>query len=134
MTFSHLYLCLKMKSTLYTAISKHNAGQLVNNPQWGTVDTEIKVLLLSKPELTNIFGLKPGVGQNIATHASPTATDFFLVLISTFPVHPPSCFSSESSHSVLTALVLANAVFRRLVPRNKTGHPGQGHKLSRFPR
>ena len=128
MTFSHLYLYLKMKSTLYTAISKHNEGQLVNNPQWGTADAEIKVLLLRNPELTNILHLEPGAGQNIATHALPTATNFFLVLVSTFPVHSPSCFSSESSHSVLTALVLANAVFRRLVLRNKIGHPGQGHK------
>ena len=34
--------------------------------------------------------LKPGVGQNIAMHASPTAGNFFLVLISTFSVHSPS--------------------------------------------
>ena len=117
-----------MKSTLCTAISKHNEGQLVNNTQWGIADAEIKFPLLRNPELTNIHHLEPGVGQNIATRASPTATNFFLVLISTFPVRSPSCFSSESSHSVLTALVLVNAVFRRLVPRNKTGHPGQSHK------
>ena len=50
---------------------------------------------VENPELTNVFPLKPGVEQNIATHASPTASNFFFVLISTFPVHSPS-FSSKS--------------------------------------
>ena len=36
-----------------------------------------------------VSSLKPGVGQNIALHASPTASNFFLVLISNFPVHSP---------------------------------------------
>ena len=40
--------------------------------------------------LTSVLPLKPGVGQNIATRALSTAMNFFLVLISTFPVHSPS--------------------------------------------
>ena len=52
--------------------------------QWGIVKTEIKVptvenLMLTN--ITNILPLKPGVGQNKAMHASPTARNFFLVLI-----------------------------------------------------
>ena len=35
-------------------------------------------------QLTNKI-LKPGLGQNIATHASPTARNFYPVLISNFP-------------------------------------------------
>ena len=35
---------------------------------------------------------KPGVHQNIAMHYSPTARNFLLVLISTFPVHSSSFF------------------------------------------
>ena len=53
-------------------------------PRLGTTDAE-------NPHLANIPPLKPGVGQNIASHASPTANIFFLVLISTFPVYL-SCF------------------------------------------
>ena len=44
--------------------------------------------------LTSVLPLKPGVGQNIATRALSTAMNFFLVLISTFPVHSPSFFFS----------------------------------------
>ena len=60
--------------------------------QWGIVDTEIMVSSVVNPELTNA-PLKPGVGQNIAMHASPTARNFSLVLISASPVHSPSFFT-----------------------------------------
>ena len=53
--------------------------------------------------------LKPGVGQNIAMHALPTARNFLLLLISTFPVHSPSIFFRSSPY-FLAALVLANTV------------------------
>ena len=53
------------------------------SPQMGTADAEIKVPYVEHRELTNILPLKPLVGQNIAIHASPTARNVFLVLIST---------------------------------------------------
>ena len=40
--------------------------------------------------------INPGVGQNIVAHVSPAATNFFLVLMSTFQVYSlsfPSKFS-----------------------------------------
>ena len=46
-------------------------------PQWGTADAEIKAHSVESPELTNVLPLKPGVGQNIASDASPTARKFF---------------------------------------------------------
>ena len=46
--------------------------------QLGTVGTEIKVSSVENPELTNVLPLKPGLGQKIATHASPTTRNFFL--------------------------------------------------------
>ena len=49
-------------------------------------DAEIKVSSVVNPALTNVVSLKPGIGQNIAAHASPTARNFFLALISTFLV------------------------------------------------
>ena len=61
----------------------------VLSPHWGTADADITVPSVENPELTNVLRLKPGVGQNIAMHASPTARNFFLGLISTFPVHSP---------------------------------------------
>ena len=59
----------------------------LKSPAVGYWDTEIKVPSVENPELTNVLPLRPGVGQSIATHASPAAMNFFLVLISTFPVH-----------------------------------------------
>ena len=51
----------------------------------GTLRTQkLRSPSAENPELTNVLPLKPGVGQNIAMHASPAATNFFLVLISTF--------------------------------------------------
>ena len=44
----------------------------------------------SLPQLTsNNLPLKPGFGQNIAMHVSPTARNFIDVPISTFSVHSP---------------------------------------------
>ena len=57
--------------------------------QWGTADAEVKVHSVENPELANVLPLKPGAGQNIATHASSTVRNFFLVLIRTFSVHSP---------------------------------------------
>ena len=86
-------------------------------PPGGAANAEVKVLSVQNPELTNcVLLLKSGVSQNdIATHASPGAMNFFLVLISTFPVHSPAFFSKFSLY-FLTALVLAN-VFSCVGPR-----------------
>ena len=37
-----------------------------------------QVTYVENPELTNVFHLNPGVGQNITTHASPSAQNVFL--------------------------------------------------------
>ena len=50
---------------------------------------------------TGAVRLKPRVGQNIAVHASPTARNYFLVLISTFSVHEPSFVSSFFSDRII---------------------------------
>ena len=52
-----------------------------------TAYAEIKISSVENTELTNVLPLKSGLGQNIAMHASPTARNFFLVLISAIPVH-----------------------------------------------
>ena len=41
--------------------------------QSGTTEAEIKVPSVENPELANVLPLNPGICQNIATHASPTA-------------------------------------------------------------
>ena len=58
----------------------------------GTADAEINVPSF-ETRVDKCSPLTPGVGQNIAMHASPAARNFFLALISTFPVHSPSYFS-----------------------------------------
>ena len=47
---------------------------------------------LLKTQCSNVFLLKPGVDQNTALRDSHSASDFFLDLVSTFPVHSPSFF------------------------------------------
>ena len=59
-----------------------------------TADAEINVPSVENPKLTDVLP-KPEAGQNIATHASPTARNLFLVIISTFPVHSPSLILSS---------------------------------------
>ena len=63
----------------------------------GTADAEIKVSTTENPDLPNVLPLKPEVGQNTATHASPTVGNVFLVLISTFPVHSSSFPGQEGA-------------------------------------
>ena len=48
-----------------------------------------------KPELSKVLPSKPGVDQNIAFQA-PSAARNLSFLISTFPVHTNSCFTSPS--------------------------------------
>ena len=72
------------------------------NPQRSTADAEIKVPSGENPELTNGLSLKPGVGQNIATHASLTAKNVFLVLISIFAVLSPSFVPDPLGFNVKT--------------------------------
>ena len=59
-------------------------------PELGTGDAEIKVPYVENPDLINALPLKPGVGQNIVMCASATAKNFFLVIVSTLPVHSQS--------------------------------------------
>ena len=59
----------------------------------GSVDAELDVLSVENPELTNVLPLKPALGQNIATHTSPSARYFFLALFSAIPVHSQLSFS-----------------------------------------
>ena len=45
-------------------------------PQWRTADADIKVFSANDPELSKVLPMKPEVGQNTATHTSPTAKNF----------------------------------------------------------
>ena len=56
--------------------------------RWGAKGVKHTVPSDENPaELINILPLKPGVGQNITTHASLTSIKLFTALILTFPVH-----------------------------------------------
>ena len=44
----------------------------------------------------SFFPLKPWVGQNTATHASPAAWNFLLILVSTLLVHSPTLLFSTA--------------------------------------
>ena len=78
-------------------------------------------LLRNQSWQINVLLLKPEVGQNIATPDSPSAIKLFLVLNFYLP-GPFTVIFSKSSPYFLTALVLANTVFR-VGPRFKINHP-----------
>ena len=61
--------------------------------QWHTVGAEIKVPYVENPELWNFLPLKPGVGQSIAMHASPTARKVSIVLSDICLLSPFTIFS-----------------------------------------
>ena len=65
-------------------------------------------------------------GQNIATHASHNARNFFLFLIAV-PFRSNHFSFSKFSPTFLIALVLANAV-SRVVLGNWVGHPAHSHQ------
>ena len=51
---------------------QENVDALFEDPL-PSVDAQIKVPSVANPQLTNGLRLKPGIGQNIATHVLPTA-------------------------------------------------------------
>ena len=58
---------------------------------WVSADAEDKVPSAENPGLSEVLSFKPGLGHNIAMHASPNARIFFSpFLISTFLVHSTS--------------------------------------------
>ena len=74
-----------------------------------TADTEIKVPSVEAPELT-CYPLKPGVGQNVATHASPTARNFIFTSPDLdLPDHFTIIFFKSSPY--FSTVILANVVF-----------------------
>ena len=87
---------------------------------WTTADVEIKIQLVRRTQSLMVFPLKPKVGRNKTMHASPTARDFFLELISTAPVHSPA-LSFQTISRVFPVLAVATpGSFGGL--QNKIGH------------
>ena len=76
----------------FPVVQQNRQGIFVTNTQCGTANAKIKIPYAESPEMTKVLLLKPGVGQNITTHASPIARNFFFVLSSSFPVHSSSFF------------------------------------------
>ena len=61
----------------------------LNAKSQSETDAEMKVPSVENTEMTHVLLLNPGVGQDIAIHASPTARNLVLVLIFylTSPIH-----------------------------------------------
>ena len=78
---------------------------------------------------SKVLLLKPrsGIGQNIAIHASPTARDIFLELISTLPVHSHAFF--ENLSRAFPVLAVANTG-SYAGSQNEIGHPA--HRYRQF--
>ena len=76
---------------LFTQAFMHSAPPLSNRS--GELRMQNLKSHLLRTQSLNVLPLKPGVGQYVAIHATPTARNFFL--ISTLPVHSPA-FSKTS--------------------------------------
>ena len=85
----------------------------------GELRTQKLTSRLVRTQSLNVLPVKPGVGQHIATHATLTVRNFFL--ISTLPVHSLQFFQNLSRFFV-PALAVANTGFC-VGSQNKTGHP-----------
>ena len=79
-----------------------------SSPRLGTANAKTKDPYVENPEL-KVLLLTRGVGQNIAMHASPTARDFFIELISTFPVRV-KCPQNISSLDNMTCVIVLRCV------------------------
>ena len=74
---------------------------------------------LVRTQSSNVLTLKPGVGQNIAIHATLTARDFFLAYF--YPSGSFICiFSKTSPEFFLLAVANTGSC---VGPQNKIGHP-----------
>ena len=69
--------CLQVRLHLKINETLNGSHRRTCYSQGVTADTEIKVASVENQDLTNVFPLKPEIGQNIATHASPTARNVF---------------------------------------------------------
>ena len=63
----------------FPVVQQNRQGIFVITTQCGTANAEIKITSVENPEMTKVLLLKPEVSQNITTHASPTAKNFFFV-------------------------------------------------------
>ena len=77
---------------------------------------KLKYPSVENPELTNVLPSKPRVGQNVATHASRSAKNVFVLFVFCSNIYLSGLFTSppppppEFSSCFLTVLVLANEV------------------------
>ena len=85
----------------------------------GTADAEIRDPSVQNPHL-KVLPFKPGAGPYKATHATPTARDFFLTNF--YPPRPFTCIFSKASPDVFPVLAVANTG-SYVGPQNKIGHP-----------
>ena len=89
-------------------------------PRSGELRTQKLKSHLVRTQSLNVLPLKPGVGQNIAIHATLTARDFFLAYF--YTSGPFTCiFSKTSPDFPLCWLWLTHGSC--VGPQNKIGHP-----------
>ena len=94
---TQLYNSLQCRPTCYTI-----------SPRNGVLRTQKSMTRLLRTKNSKVLLLKPGVGQNVAMRALTTATDFFLEIMSIFPVHSPS-FLFQNLFRVFPVLAVAKA-------------------------
>ena len=83
------------------------------------VTAHAKVRVSVQNQLSKLVPVKSGVGQNIAMHALPTASCFFLL-----SVHLPDLFSFICPHFSSLLFCAKACQCRSCVdPQNKVGHP-----------
>ena len=93
-----------------------------SSPRCGVLRKQKLNIYLLRTQRSKVLPLSPGVGQNIAMHASPAARGFFLELMSIFLVHSPSFFFFQNLSQVFPLLPVANAA-SCVGRQNKIGLP-----------
>ena len=84
---------------------------------------------LLRTQSSEVLPLRPGMGQYIAMHASPTANDLFLASYILL-LHSPAFFSNISPEFFLLAVVTAGSC---VGPQNKIGHLAPHRQLIQVP-
>ena len=92
----------------------------LRNSRSGVLQAQKLKTHLLRTYSSKVLPLKPGVGQTIVMHASPTVKDFFLKLISALLVHSPAFLQTFSEFFLVLAVANTDSC---LGPQNKIGHP-----------
>ena len=109
--------CQKMHAVMRRYVSR---SIVLKPPRSGELRTQKLKSHLMRTQSSNVFPLKPGVGQYMAIHATLTARDFFLAYF--YPSGPFTCILFQNLSRFFAVLTVTNTG-SCAGSQNKIGHP-----------